>query len=219
MATVPSTIEVPYVTFAHVVNSLPGIPLERIRLSPTPGTATLADVLVSTGGNRPVCELIDGVLVEKTVGAYESWLVIEIAALLRDFAMKHDLGVVLGESGPLQILANQVRIPDVCFISWSQLPGKAFPREPIPSIHPDLAVEVLSASNTRSEMERKLEDYFAAGTSLVWYLSPEQQQMSVYRSPTDLTIIDANGIVDGGNVLPGLRFPLANLLRVGRNHS
>lgn len=216
MATVPSSIEVPFVTFAHVVNSLPDIPLERIRLSPTPGTATLANVLVSDRSDRQVCELIDGVLVEKTVGAYESWLAIEIAALLREFAMAHDLGIVLGEAGTLQILPNQVRAPDVCFISWTQLPGKAFPREPIPSLHPDLAVEAMSAGNTRSEMDRKLRDYFQAGTRLVWYFDANRREVQVFTSPDAVRTVGETGILDGGEVLPGLELPLAKVFRVPR---
>lgn len=216
MATVPSSIEVPFVTFAHVVSSLPDIPLERIRLSPMPGTATLSDVLVSKQGDRPICELIDGVLVEKTLGAYESWLAIEIAALLREFAMAHDLGVVLGEAGTLQLLPNQVRAPDVCFISWAQLPGKAFPREPIPSLHPDLAVEVLSAGNTRSEMDRKLQDYFKSGTRLIWYFDANRREVQVYTSPSEVRTVGEDGVLRGGEVLPGLELPLAKVFRVPR---
>lgn len=216
MATASTDTTAPFVTFAHVVASLPDIPLDRIRLSPLPGTAKIEDVLISDRDDRPVCELIDGVLVEKTVGAYESWLAGEILGILREFAMKHDLGVVLGEAGTLQVLRDQVRIPDVCFISWAQLPGKEFPREPIPSIHPDLAVEVLSAGNTRREMDRKLQDYFTSGTRMVWYVNANRREVQVYTSPDDVQTIDEHGVLDGGEVLHGLQLRLSSLFRVPR---
>ena len=64
-------------------------------------------------------------------------------------------------------------IPDVSFISWQQLPGRNFPDDAIASLYPDLAVEVVSAGNTPGEMRRKLKDYFAAGTQIVWFIYPK----------------------------------------------
>lgn len=216
MATVPSSMSPPFVTLSHVVAALPDIPLSRIRLSPLPGTATEADVIAARGKDKSLCELIDGVLVEKAIGAYESWLAGEILAILREFALKYDLGVVFGEAGMLQLFPGQVRIPDTCFISWSQLPGRMLPREAVPALHPDLAVEVLSQSNTRAEMQRKLNDYFQAGTRLVWYLDPERREMTVLRSPVEMSVVAFEGVLDGGDVLPGLQLPVAQIFRVPR---
>ena len=66
-----------------------------------------------------------------------------------------------------------VRIPDVAFTSWERLPGRRVPPEPIPELAPDLAVEVLSQSNTEAEMTRKRGEYFAAGVRLVWLVDPD----------------------------------------------
>lgn len=214
MATVPSSMSPPFVTLSHVVAALPDIPLSRIRLSPLPGTATEADVIAVRGKDKSLCEMIDGVLVEKAKGAYESLLALEIATLLKAFVKQHDLGVVLGADGMLRLVANQVRIPDACFIAWAQLPGRVFPRQPIPSLYPDLAVEVLSESNTRAEMQRKLADYFQAGTQLVWYLDPQRQEMTVYTSPSDSKVVDRHGVLDGGKLLPGLALPVAEIFSV-----
>ncbi len=61
------------------------MPLSRIRFSPSPGTATEADVIeIHDRENRP-CELVDGVLVEKTVGTYESYLAVRIVRLIGNF--------------------------------------------------------------------------------------------------------------------------------------
>lgn len=214
MATVPSSLSSPFVTFGHVVASLPDIPLSRIRVAPLPGTATEADVLAVRNKDKSLCELIDGVLVEKAMGAYESLLALEIATLLKAFVKQHDLGVVLGADGMLRLTASQVRIPDACFIAWARLPGRVFPRQPIPLLCPDLAVEVLSESNTRAEMQRKLADYFNAGTQLVWYLDPQRREMSVYTSPSQCRIVGIEEVLDGGNLLPHLALRVADIFTV-----
>ena len=83
--------------------------------------------------------------------------------------------------------------------------------EAIPALAPDLAIEVLSAGNTPSEMERKLRDYFQAGVRLVWYLDPKLRTMTVYASPQESVVVAEDGVVDGGNVLAGFQLALAEL--------
>ncbi len=62
-------------TLEDMVQQLGDIPLKRIRTNPPPGTATEADLIASLDGSeKGLCELIDGVLVEKAVGALEAYL-------------------------------------------------------------------------------------------------------------------------------------------------
>ncbi|NLF06544.1 MAG: Uma2 family endonuclease, partial [Pirellulaceae bacterium] len=73
-------------------------------------------------------------------------------------------------------------------------------------------VEIISRGNTRQEMERKLRDYFAAGTRLVWYVYHEpKREVRVYASPEEYTTVGENETLDGGAVLPGFQLPLAEL--------
>jgi hypothetical protein len=102
--------------FADVLASLGDVPAERIRAVPPPGTATESDVIEAESRWGRICELIDGVLVEKTMGWRESLLAALFVRLLGDFAEKHALGVVLGADGAMRILPHQVRVPDVSFI-------------------------------------------------------------------------------------------------------
>ncbi|MGO9913858.1 MAG: Uma2 family endonuclease, partial [Isosphaeraceae bacterium] len=158
----PPTIE----TLADLLESLGDIPPRRIRMQPLPGTATEADVLAAHSVDKRLCELVEGVLVEKPMGYDESRLAAAIIHALIEFLSLHDLGTVAGEAGMMRLMAGLVRIPDVSFVRWERLPVKP---GPIPAISPDLAVEVLSESNTPKEMERKLREYFENGTQLVWY--------------------------------------------------
>ncbi len=211
MATVtPSVLPTDW-TLADMWTHLGEIPLERIRLHPLPGTATESDVLKAEGHTGRICELIDGVLVEKTIGYFESLIAVRIIQILGAFVDAHDLGIVLGESGTLRILPEQVRIPDVCFIAWARFPNRQLPREPIPALAPDLAIEVLSESNTEREMQRKLHDYFTAGVRLVWYIDPGTRSAKCYTSEQQCMEISESQSLSGGDVLPGFELPLREL--------
>jgi len=219
MATVLQSVFPTEWTVADMLTHLGGIPLERIRMVPPPGMATEADVLQAKSRFHRICELIDGVLVEKTMGYYESFLAVEIAHLLKLFLQQHDLGIVLGEAGTLRILPGQVRIPDVCFLRWEQFPNCELPREPVPALAPDLAVEVLSEGNTEAEMRRKLHDYFTAGVRLVWYVDPRTKTARSYTAEDQCVELGEQQSLTGGEVLPGFELPLGELFAKARKQS
>lgn len=191
------------VTAADLIRHLGDIPAERIRLVPPPGTATEDDVIAVENKENRLCELVDGVLVEKTVGLCESRLAVVLGAFLEDHAFANDLGVVYGADGTLKLMPGLVRIPDVTFVSWSRLPERKLPTVPIPYLVPDLAIEVLSAGNTRREMERKLREYFATGVRQVWLVDGKTRQVRVYTSEKRSRVYAEGDTVPGGKLLPG----------------
>lgn len=211
MATVASMAFPTEWTLADMLSHLGDIPPERIRMCPPPGMATEQDVLHAKSRFNRVCELIDGVLVEKTVGYYESLVAATIIQFLGRFVETHDLGIVLGEAGTLRILPTQVRVPDVCFISWEKFPDRQLPAQPVPRLAPDLAVEVLSPGNTEAEMQRKLQDYFTAGVRLVWYVDPRTRSARAYTAVDQCVAVGEPGSLCGGEVLPGFELPLKEL--------
>ena len=184
---------------------------------PPPGFATEDDLLRLLDSEKRICELVDGVLVEKTMGYYESQLAMLVGYFIRVFLEEHDLGIVLGEAGTLRILAEQVRVPDVAFLSWRHFPGRMLPAEPVPAIAPDLAVEVLSAGNTKREMERKLDDYFSAGVRRVWFIDPTTESATIYESRQKPQNVSLSDSLTGGDVLPGFELSLQLLFdKAGR---
>jgi Uma2 family endonuclease len=214
MATIsPASATPPLVltTVADVLQHFEGIPPERIRLQPPPGTATEQDLLVILAREQRLCELIDGVLVEKAVGYYESRLAAEINFLVMLFLESHNLGVATGDGGMSRYRPGLVYIPDGQFVSWNRLPAGRTPREPVPSLVPNLVVEVLSKTNTRKEMKRKLRDYFATGVEIVWEVEPRKRVINVYRSPTNRVTLHEDDELDGGDVLPGFSVKVATI--------
>jgi Uma2 family endonuclease len=191
---------------------------DRIRMYPWPGTAVEADVTAIQEHEDRLCELIDGVLVEKVMGYQEGFLAALLIRLLGNFAEEHDRGVVNGADATMRLMPGLVRIPDVSFVPWSKFPRRLIPKTPIPDLVPDLAVEVLSAGNTPEEMERKLKDYFFSGVKLVWYVDPAKRCVVVYTSPESCVVLDESQTLDGGEVLPGFTLPLEKLFaRVPRD--
>ena len=116
----------------------------------------------------------------------------------------------------LQLRPRLVRIPDVSFISWDQLPDGEFPSEPVPQLYPDLAVEVLSRSNTPGEMELKVREYFEAGSRLVWIIDPATQTADVYTAPDECRRLKPTQSLDGSDVLPGFKLALKELFAIKR---
>ena len=198
-------------TLADLVADLGNIPLNRILLRGPLGTATVDDVLEVDRKHGLAPELIDGVLVEKVPGFQESVLAAALGSRIIEFMEPNNRGVVLGAGGTLGILPNQVRVPDVCFITWDRFPGGKMPKDPVPSLAPDLAIEFLSPGNTDGEMSRKLRDYFAAGVRLVWYIDHRSRTATVYTAIDQGQALNERDSLDGGDVLPGFRLRLRTL--------
>jgi Uma2 family endonuclease len=88
------------------------------------------------------------------------------------------------------------------------------------NVVPDLAVEVLSPSNTKREMEQKRREYFLGGCRLVWEIDPVKRTARVYTAPDESKLVREKGTLDGGDVLPGFRLPLARLFaRAGKRRA
>lgn len=211
MATVTEPTLAEILTLDDLLEHLGGISPSRVLYRPLPGTATEADLILANAGKRGLFELVDGVLLEKGMGYVESAIAGLILALLRAFVVPRNLGIVTGADGMMRLFPGLVREPDVAYVSWNRVPGGRYPTEAIASFAPDLAVEVLSRSNTKAEMARKRREYFAAGVRLVWEVDPRSRTVNVYHAPDESTLLDITMTLDGGDVLPGFFLPLLDL--------
>jgi Uma2 family endonuclease len=198
----------------ELLEQLGDIAPSRVRLRPAPGTATVAD-LVSLNDRKlsGLFEMVQQTLVEKVMGASEGGLALDIAFLLRLYLMEHNLGDLFGADAPFRILPEVVRLPDISFLAWEQLPSRQRPSEAVPSLYPDLAVEILSEGNTPGEMARKRREYFFAGTRLVWEVDPRRREIDVYTGPDAKLTLPESDTLTGDPVLPGFTVPVAEVFR------
>jgi Uma2 family endonuclease len=206
----PAPREAP-ATVGDLLKRLGNIPARRVLLHPTPGTATVEDVIRMDDHEDRLCELVDGTLVEKAMGYEESDVAGLILTALNIFIRPRKLGIVTGEAGPFELLGGLVRYPDVAFTSRDRLPGRKRPKAPVPHLAPDLAVEVLSRSNTPAEIKRKLGEYFRAGVRLVWVVDPKKRTVRVHTSAARSVLLKEGQSLDGGDVLPGFVLSLEEI--------
>ncbi len=134
---------------------------------------------------------------------------------LGNFNQAHRLGVVLGSSAGCWMKNRNCRAPDLLFIPKERLIRLGFKfstRKFFPGA-PDLAVEILSPSNTRAEINERLKDFFSSGTQIAWIIAPKNERVEVCHSPTERKLISSRGFLEGEHLLPGFQYPITELFR------
>jgi Uma2 family endonuclease len=156
-------------------------------------------------------ELIRGMLVrEPRPGVHHGVQAVELAAVLHGFVRRHGIGRVMIETG--FILAEDpvtLRGPDIAFVSEHRLRGgipQGFFRGA-----PDLAVEIVSRSNSRAEIRARVEDYLTAGSRLVWIVDSIRETVAVHRVGKSVEHLHPEDDLPGGDVLPGFRVRVGDL--------
>ncbi len=198
-------------TWEERLADLGNVPACRVRFVPAPGTATIEDVIRLSEAEGRLFELVDGTLVEKAMGWQESLLAGVIMQWLNNYLDQHRIGVATGPDGMTRLFSDTVRGPDVAFVAWTRLPDGRIPTAPIPDLVPNFVIEVLSVSNTYSEMSRKRREYFHAGVELLWMVDHRSRTITVFRSPQEALVVAEGQTLDGGKVLPGWQVDVAEL--------
>lgn len=157
-------------------------------------------------------ELVNGALVEMgNSGMEHGELGAFLAGMLSLFVRQHRLGVVCDSSTAFALKSGNKRSPDVSFVSRERLKG--FRRLPQGYFQgsPDLAVEILSPSNTVEEIHSKIVEYFDNETRLVWVVHPDEKYGLVYHTPEPDRLVRGSDRLDGEAVVPGFSLVLTEL--------
>lgn len=158
-------------------------------------------------------ELVHGEVRLMPTGApAHSWVVRAIFRALDAHVAPRGLGEVFPDQMgyALPHRDDTVRIPDVSFVRAGRFPVPAARRGPM-RLAPDLAVEVLSESDTHTAMRKKLADYFDAGVRLVWFVDLDERGVEVHTPGAAPRWVGEDGVLDGGNVLPGFALSVRDL--------
>ena len=156
-------------------------------------------------------EWVDGRLVEKRMSAYAGRVTSQLHLLLGAVVVPNGLGDLMIEV-TFECFPNrpgQARRPDLSFIVAGRT--HLVPDEGLIPVPPDLAIEVLSPGDNAYELDRKLEDYQAAGIPLVWVVNPDVRAVRVVRPDGSSIRIDESGTLDGGTVVPEFRAAVRDL--------
>lgn len=158
-------------------------------------------------------EIVNGDCVELPPMSIRSNLIagdlyFELAIYLRSdpigMAVREALLILDGES-------DTRRRPDVAFVSAERWPlDRPIPETGDWNVVPDLAIEVASPNDLLADVVGKVGEYFAHGVREAWVVIPEEQQVYVYTSPTDVRILTGNEFLESP-LLPGLKIPLSDV--------
>lgn len=154
-------------------------------------------------------ELVEGYVIEMAPPRYiNSIIAHKVGMYLGLHVEENDLGYVSGADGGFALSASDVRIPDVAFVAKERIQGK------IPNLisgAPDLAVEVISPSETPASINEKTRLYFDTGAKVVWIIYPDDRFAEI-RTPSDegfhVIIVGIDDILHAKSVLPDFELPL-----------
>ena len=158
-------------------------------------------------------ELVRGrLLVREPPGTRHGVIAAELLYRVSDFVRRHALGVVCAQDTGFKIRSDPdtVRAPDLAFIGRDRV--LRIPDRGYAELAPDMVSEVLSADDAPGEVLAKVADWLDAGTRLVWIIDPKRVEARVYRDDGSLSILDANGSLEGEQVLPGFTCSLREIL-------
>jgi len=158
-------------------------------------------------------ELVQGELLTMSpAGGEHGGLAMDFGIDLGIYVREHRLGrVFAAETGfILHRDPDTVRAPDVSFVRQDRLPRGRLPVGFLP-FAPDLAVEAVSPDDSAEEVQEKVRDYFGAGTGLVVVVYPRTRTIAVHRPAGEVRVLGLNDALDGGDVVPGFDYPVADL--------
>lgn len=158
-------------------------------------------------------ELVEGrLLTMSTAGSRHGVIGNRLAAALTMHVEAERLGVVFAADTGFKLESDPdtVRAPDVSFVSRDRIPPAGIPETYWPGA-PDLAVEVMSPSDRRSEINEKIAQYLRLGVREVWFVEPRPRRLTIYRPDRPpVTLHDADTL-HGGDLLPEFEYQLSRL--------
>jgi Uma2 family endonuclease len=183
------------------------------------GEVTMATASFTPGvaDGDTLYEVVNGEIVElPPMGVLETLIASLICQHLQWYMAEARRGWVVQEMlFDFTRVLNKKRRPDLAFVSYDRWPeDKPVGSDDAWDVVPNLAVEVVSPTNTAGEVMDKLEDYFQAGIDRVWVVYPLQRIIYVYSSPSDVSVVDEHGDLTEPDLLPGFRLSMRTLFGI-----
>jgi Uma2 family endonuclease len=182
-----------------------------MRLMDTKGRATIEDLLQMPKDGRKY-ELVDGEILVSPGGMRHSEISTKISCIIATFLEGSPVGKVYGADVGISLPDGNLRSPDVTFVRFEKLPEGKSP-DAFGELVPDLAVEVLSPSDSLKEVGRKIGEFLECGVPLVWLVDPARETVTCYRSLSQTEQYGIHDTIHGEPVLPGFSCPVIRFFR------
>lgn len=165
---------------------------------------------LSKDGHR--YEVVNGELIDMgNSGMEHGYVACILVAALTTVVRQNKLGAVCDSSTAFTLKNGNKRSPDVSFVAKERLKGLKRPPRGFFQGSPDLAVEILSPSNTIEEIHDKIVEYFENDTRLVWVIHPDEKYVLVYHTPEPDRFLRPQDQLDGEAIVPGFSVAVAEL--------
>ncbi len=160
-------------------------------------------------------ELVDGILVERQMGAESNAIAVELAFLIGSYFKQHGRQghVFMGETG-FRIFPgrpNHIRKPDLAFVKFGRFPDDRQRPKGHVDLIPDLAVESISPGDLASEVNEKIDEYVEAGIPLIWFFDPDSKTVQIFRKDGSTQRLTETDEISGEDILPNFRCRVADI--------
>ncbi len=176
---------------------------------------TEADLLALADDERHY-ELVRGdLLMMSPASPVQGHYAARLIGALQPYVEDNDLGAVYTAEPGFTLESEPelvIRAPDVAFVRKERIPP-ADQQAGFWPLAPDLAVEIISPSETAASVQAKVQDYLAAGTQLIWLVYPDSTVVVEYQPPAQIRQYGREDSLEGGTVIPGFQYALARLFR------
>ena len=159
-------------------------------------------------------ELVDGELVDMDGAPIHGMVTGHLHLLLGNHIIATGLPLVVGVSTGFQMSPYTLRFPDVHVTTWERMAAYDADAGGFPRFAPDVAIEVVSPSNTPAALARKTGEYFANGASAVWIANPANRTMAIRRPGAPEQVFGPGDTLSGEPEIPGFACPVADIFAV-----
>ena len=159
-------------------------------------------------------ELVDGELVDMDGAPRHGRLTLWIGGLFMSHIAEAGLALDVGVATGFQLAPFTLRFPDVHVTSWARMAAYDEAAGGFPAFAPDVAVEVVSPSNTPEELRRKTMEYFANGTRAVWVVDPETRSVVIRRPGLPEQVLRGDDMLSGDPEIPGFACAVSDIFVV-----
>ena len=160
-------------------------------------------------------ELVRGELRKMAPAGHDHGSIAALVAIrLGTYVMEGGLGkVYVAEAGfKLESDPDHVRAPDAAFVRRERAEAARGTPGFFPGA-PDVAVEVVSPSDSYTEVEEKVADWLGAGTLAVIVVDPRRRTVKVHRSLEDAVVLTEADVLAIEDVVPGWRMPVQDIFK------
>lgn len=149
-------------------------------------------------------------------GARHSGIGVRLISELWLYVKANKLGGVYGPDATF-VIGERDRLPDVSFISAKRIPPDGEPESKW-KFAPDLAVEIISPNDIYTDVEDKIYEYFEAGVKQVWLISSEHKTVTIYNSPTQISVLIESDELTSEELFPGFKLKLKEIFKSPNVH-